>query len=113
VLFKSRIFKFLKRDCGTIPVAEIYNNNNNNLFRKKLKGIKKAVLKKEISFEDYKNCLFNQKEYFHRQKVIRSHKHDIFTEEVKKKSLSWKDDKRYLLPNSTDTLAYGHVLVSS
>jgi hypothetical protein len=23
VLFKSRIFKFLKRDCGTIPVAEI------------------------------------------------------------------------------------------
>jgi hypothetical protein len=78
---------------------------------KKLKGIKKAVMKKEISFEDYKNCLFNQKEYFHRQKVIRSHKHDIFTEEVKKKSLSWKDDKRYLLPNSTDTLAYGHVLV--
>jgi hypothetical protein len=23
VLSKSRIFKFLKRDCGTIPVAEI------------------------------------------------------------------------------------------
>jgi hypothetical protein len=50
--------------------------------------------------------LFNQKEYFHRQKAIRSRKHDIFTEEVKKKSLSWKDDKRYLIPNATDTLAY-------
>jgi hypothetical protein len=25
VLSKSRIFKFLKRDCGTIPVAEIIN----------------------------------------------------------------------------------------
>jgi hypothetical protein len=25
VLSKSRIFKFLKRDCGTIPVAEITN----------------------------------------------------------------------------------------
>jgi hypothetical protein len=28
-----------------------------------------------------------------------------------KPAVSWKDDKRYLLPNSTDTLAYGHVLV--
>jgi hypothetical protein len=93
----------------------MYSYRTENSVSKKLKGIKKAVLKKEISFQDYKNCLFNQKEYFHRQKVIliRSHKHDIFTEEVKKKSLIWKDDKRHLLPNSTDTLAYGHVLVSS
>jgi hypothetical protein len=88
--------------------SKMYSYRTETSVSKKLKGIKK-----EISFEDYKNCLFNQKEYFHRQKVIRSHKHDIFTEEVKKKSLSWKDDKRYLLRNSTDTLAYGHVLVSS
>jgi hypothetical protein len=27
VLSKSRIFKFLKRDCGTIPVAEITSGN--------------------------------------------------------------------------------------
>jgi hypothetical protein len=95
--------------------SKMYSYRTENSVSKKLKGIKKAVLKKEISFQDYKNCLFNQKEYFHRQKVIliRSHKHDIFTEEVKKKSLIWKDDKRHLLPNSTDTLAYGHVLVSS
>jgi hypothetical protein len=58
----------------------MYSYRTENSVSKKLKGIKKAVLKKEISFEDYKNCLFNQKEYFHRQKVIRSHKHDIFTE---------------------------------
>jgi hypothetical protein len=25
VFSKSKIFKFLKRDCGTIPVAEIIN----------------------------------------------------------------------------------------
>lgn len=75
----------------------MYSYRTENSVSKKLKGIKKAVLKKE---------------YFHRQKVIRSHKHDIFTEEVKKKSPScWKDDKRYLLSNSTDTLAYGHVFV--
>jgi hypothetical protein len=27
VFSKSRIFKFLKRDCGTIPVAEIISGN--------------------------------------------------------------------------------------
>jgi hypothetical protein len=91
--------------------SKMYSYRTENSVSKKLKGIKKAVLKKEISFEDYKNCLFNQKEYFHRQKVNRSHKHDIFTEEVKKNSLSWKDDKRHLLPNCTDTLAFGHVLL--
>jgi hypothetical protein len=91
----------------------MYSYRTEKSISKKLKGIQKAVLKKEISFEDYKNCLFTQTKHFHRQKVIRSHKHDVFTEEVKKKSLSWKDDKRYFLPNSTetDTLAYGHVLV--
>jgi 2-hydroxy-3-keto-5-methylthiopentenyl-1-phosphate phosphatase len=89
----------------------MYSYKTEKFLSKKLKSIKKAVLKKEISFEDYKNCLFNQTEYFHRQKVIRSHKRNIFTEEVKNKSLSWKDDKRHLLPNCTDTLAYGHFLL--
>ena len=28
---------------------------------KKCKGITKEVIKKSISFDDYKNCLFNQK----------------------------------------------------
>jgi hypothetical protein len=29
---KSKIFKFLKRDCGTIPVAEIINGRNAQLL---------------------------------------------------------------------------------
>jgi hypothetical protein len=42
VLSKSRIFKFLKRDCGTIPVAEItsgkieifvFQENNNETLQ--------------------------------------------------------------------------------
>ena len=90
--------------------SKMYSYRTDNSIAKKLKGMRKAVLKKEISFEDYKNCLMNQVEYFHKQKVIRSHKHDLFTEELNKKSLSWKDDKWYLIPNLTDTYAHGHVL---
>ena len=88
----------------------MYSYKTDNTVSKILKGIKKAILKKEINFEDYKNCLMNQIDYFHKQKVIRSYKHNVFTEEVNKKSLSWKDDKRCLIPGSTDTYAHGHVL---
>jgi uncharacterized integral membrane protein len=33
VLSKSRIFKFLKRDCGTIPVAEITSGKIEFFFK--------------------------------------------------------------------------------
>jgi hypothetical protein len=32
VFSKSKIFKFLKRDCGTIPVAEIINGKIDFFF---------------------------------------------------------------------------------
>ena len=37
-----------------------------------------------------------------------SEKHEIFTLQTSKISLSWFDDKRYILPNGVDTLPYGH-----
>ena len=40
--------------------------------------------------------------------VIRSHKHEIFTEEVNKIALSAADDKRVILKDGIHTLAYGH-----
>jgi hypothetical protein len=39
--------------------------------------------------------LSEKKEFFNKQKVIGSHKHEVYTEELNKKSLHWKDDKRY------------------
>ena len=40
--------------------------------------------------------------------VIRSHKHDIYTEEVNKIALSSSDDKRYILEGQTATFALGN-----
>ena len=40
--------------------------------------------------------------------VIRSHLHEIFTEEVNKVALSADDDKRAVLADGINTLAYGH-----
>ena len=40
--------------------------------------------------------------------VIRSHKHEMYTQEVNKVALSAADDKRVVLENGIDTLAYAH-----
>ena len=75
---------------------------------KKCKGIKKAVVEKSITHEDYKTCLETGKEQLRRQNIIRSYEHTLYTEEVNKIALSAADDKRYLLKDSFDTLAWGH-----
>ena len=75
---------------------------------KRCKGIKKAVVEKSIRHEDYKTCLETGKEQLRRQNIIRSYEHTLYTEEVNKVALSAADDKRYLLKDSFDTLAWGH-----
>ena len=75
---------------------------------KRCKGIKKAVVEKSITHEDYKTCLETGKEQLRRQNIIRSYEHELYTEEVNKIALSAADDKRYLLKDSYDTLAWGH-----
>ena len=40
--------------------------------------------------------------------VIRSHRHELFTEEINKIALSANDDKRVILEDGIHTLAHGH-----
>ena len=61
---------------------------------KKCKGIKKCVVKKTLTFEDYKNCLLNPTNVFLSQLVFRSTKHEVHTIEVNKVTLNRDDDKR-------------------
>ena len=75
---------------------------------KKCKGVKKSVVKKSITHEDYKKCLTDRKLQLRKMNVIRSHKHNAFTEEVNKVALSADDDKRHILEDGINTLALGH-----
>ena len=75
---------------------------------KKCKGVKKSVVKKNITHEDYKTCLTTGKEQLRKQNIIRSYKHEVYTEEVNKVALSANDDKRYILEDGIRTLALGH-----
>ena len=75
---------------------------------KKCKGVKKSVVKKSIKHEDYKTCLTTGNEQLRKQNIIRSYKHEVYTEEVNKIALSASDDKRYILEDGINTLALGH-----
>ena len=75
---------------------------------KRCKGIRKNVVKKHVTHDDYKNCLLNREEQMRNMNVIRSHLHDVYTEEVNKVALSVEDDNRVIMENGIHTLAYGH-----
>ena len=79
-----------------------------DLGTKKCKGVKTTVVKKSITHNDYEECLFTRKKQLRSMNVLRSYKHEIYTETVNKVALSSDDDKRYVLENSIDTYAWGH-----
>ena len=74
---------------------------------KKCKGIKKCVVKKTISFDDYKRCLIEGTTIHRSQMMFRSKKHKIRTLEVNKLALSREDDKRISI-DGIASLAMGH-----
>ena len=91
---------------------------------KKCKGIKKCVVKKTLTFDDYKNCLFNPMRtgfasettgpdaIGRSQLMFRSTKHEVHTIEVSKVALNRDDDKRIAKKDGISTLARGHKSLS-
>ena len=88
-------FKILK------TAAEIFEE-------KKCKGTKKAVVKKHITFDDYKRCLFNNVNQMRSMNILRSHNHEIFAETVNKVALSYNNDKKIICKDAIHTYSYGH-----
>ena len=75
---------------------------------KRAKGVKKSVLKKSITHDHYKACLFDNDVVKRNITSLCSHKHRIFGETVTKIALSPLDTKRYILDDGITTLAFGH-----
>ena len=63
---------------------------------KKEKATKKCVIRRELMFENYKNCVLNYKIILKKKKqqAFRSDHHNIYTAEIYKIALSCNDDKR-------------------
>uniref|UniRef100_A0A8D8URN2 C2H2-type domain-containing protein n=1 Tax=Cacopsylla melanoneura TaxID=428564 RepID=A0A8D8URN2_9HEMI len=76
---------------------------------KKAKGVKKNVTKRQISFEDYKRCLLENKQLYRKMVNFKSTNHNIETTCTNKLVLNNFDDKRFLLQNGINTLPFGHI----
>ena len=74
---------------------------------KKAKGTKKCVIKQKLMFENYKDCLFNDKNVYRSQERFESYYHDVYTEEVNKISLSSNDDQGLQTPDKITKYPYG------
>ena len=85
-----------------------YNNDDDDNKLKKAKGTKKCVIKRELKFNDYKDCLLNDKVVLKSQQRLKSEGHDVYTENVNKIALSNNDDKRLLTFDKITTNPYGY-----
>ena len=111
----KKVIGMFKDETGGKQIEEfvglrpkLYSYKLHEKEHKKCKGVKKSVVVKTITHEDYKNCLISKKEQLRTMNVIRSHLHDIYTEQINKVALSADDDKRIILADGMHTLAIGH-----
>ena len=73
----------------------------------KAKGAKKCVIKRELKFNDYNDCLLSDKVVLKSQQRFKSERHDVYTEKVNKIALSSNDDKRLQTFDKITTYPYG------
>jgi hypothetical protein len=88
--------------------SKMYCNNVEGEMTKKSKGIKQYVVQQELNNQDYKDCLYDDRIILRKQVIFRSILHTIYTQNINKIALSPYDTKRYLIPNSVKTFAWGH-----
>lgn len=96
---------------------KLYSFRVSNTVVKKCKGIARSVVDKEITFKNFKDCLFHNSldlsENYRTAYSIRSFKHVPFTIKQAKLALSSCDNKRFILADKIHTLAWGHVDIDS
>ena len=107
----------MKDETASVPISEfvgirskMYSYVFGSREEKKLKGIAKPVVKKELRHQMYKDTLSQEKLTFSSMTTIRSQKHELSCQKLNKISLSPFDDKRYLL-DSIRSLPYGHYAI--
>ena len=116
---KKVIGKF-KDEAAGVPICEFVGLRSkmysyikdNEKGGKTAKGIKKNVIKNNITHENYRDTLFNNKQMHHKMKTIRSENHQLGSYEINKVSLSCFDVKRYIHDDGITSYAYGHFKIS-
>ena len=106
-LFKDELGgKIMTEFCALRAKAYAYKLDDDTEM-KKAKGTKKCIVKREITFKNYADALFNDEIIIRSQQRFRSDHHRVFTEKVNKIALSSHDDKRIQTFDKVTTFPYG------
>ena len=112
---KKKLGYFKDETCG-VPIVKFVGLRSkmysillaDDSVKNTAKRIQQHFSKTKLKHELYKLCLEEELRTFAEYNSIRSFKHDVYTIHENKVALSSFDDKRYLLKDSHNTLAYGH-----
>ena len=112
----KRVIGKFKDEAAGMPVVEFVGLRSKMYSyvkekgknEKTAKGVRKYVIKKNITHENYKDCLCNGKQMLHSVRTIRNEGHQLGSYKLNKISLSCFDDKRYILDGGIHGYAYGH-----
>ena len=106
-MFKDELGgKIMKEFCALRAKTYTYLMDDDN-EKKKAKGIKKCIIKRRLTFENYKDSLFNNKTILKSQLRFKSDHHNVYTKENNKIALSSNDDKRLQTFDRATTYSYG------
>ena len=105
-IFKDELVgKIMTEFCALRAKAYAYKLDDDTEM-KKAKGTKKCIVKREITFKNYADALFNDEVIIRSQQRFRSYNHKVYTEEVNKIALSSNDDKRIQTFDKVTTFPY-------
>ena len=98
--------KIMTKFCALRAKAYAYKLDDDTEMRK-AKGTKKCIVKREMTFKNYADALFNDEVIIRSQQRFRSDHHRVCTEEVNKIVLSSNDDKKIHTFDKVTTFLYG------
>ena len=111
----KKVLGKMKDECRGEPIEEVvalrpkmYSIKKAGSNIKKAKGVKKNVIEREITHEQYKEALFGKKQYMYKMKILRSEGHEMYGMCMNKISISPFDTKRWIAGDGVHTMAYGH-----
>ena len=113
----KKVLGKMKDETASIPIKEfvglrskMYSLLVGDKEKKTAKGIKKSVIRKDLSHAAYRDVLLQEEVTRSTMNLIRSSRHKLFSITCNKLALSSYDDKRYVLEDKFSTRPHGHYL---
>ena len=106
--FKDELGGKIKSEfCALKAKTYAFKLDNGNEV-KNAKGTKKCVVKRDITFDDYVNTLFNDNKLLRSKFIFKSDHHKIYTKKINNIALNYFDDKRIQCNDKITTYTYGY-----